>query len=105
MKRIYETLLSHTHCLLPPPSRNRKERKQTMTNINWRAEALEFAKAHNTSREMVIQLVEKAMQHGATLMVIKVTNKLKVVGSDLERRHKESAPHKHQSKLIDVDLK
>lgn len=75
-----------------------------MTNINWKAEALEFAKAHNTNREMVIQLVEKAMQHGATLMVIKTTEKLKGVCADLEKRHKESAPHKQQTKLIDVDL-
>ena len=75
-----------------------------MTKINWRAEALEFAKAHNTNREMVIQLVEKAMQHGAFLMVEKVTAKIKEAREDLEKKHKESAPHKHQSKMIEMDL-
>ena len=89
------------------PHRSRttnRERFNKMTNINWKAEALEFAKAHNTNREMVIQLVEKAMKHGATLMVIKTTEKLKGACDDLDRRHKESAPHKNQVKPIEVDL-
>ena len=75
-----------------------------MTNINWKAEALEFAKVHDTRNHMVIQLVEKAMQHGATLMVEKITDRIKESRIDLEKRHKESIPHKLQTKMIDVDL-
>jgi hypothetical protein len=75
-----------------------------MTNINWKAEALEFAKAHNTNREMVVQLVEQAMKHGAFLMVEKMTAKIKEVREDLEKKHKQSAPHKRQTKMIEVDL-
>jgi alpha-D-ribose 1-methylphosphonate 5-triphosphate synthase subunit PhnL len=74
-----------------------------MNNIDWRGEALEFSKVHNTNREVVIQLVEKAMKHGATLMVIKTTEKLKVVCDDLKKKHVASFPHKQQTKMIEVD--
>jgi len=74
-----------------------------MTNINWKAESLEFAKVHDTRNHMVIQLVEKAMKHGAFLMIEKATTRIREAREDLEKKHKESAPHKKQTKMIEID--
>ena len=74
-----------------------------MNEINWKAEALEFAKVHDSRNHMVIQLVEKAMKHGAFLMVEKMTNRIKVARKDLEKKHKQSAPHKKVMKPIELE--
>ena len=86
-----------------PSTKRRERRNNFMTKINWKSEALEFAKVHDSRNQVVIQLIEKAMKHGAVLMVIKTTEKIKSVRVELEKAHKLSAPHKKQTKMIEVD--
>ena len=73
-----------------------------MLNINWKSEALEFAKLHDTRNHMVIQLVEKAMMRGAEIAVAGVSEKLKVVNRELEKKRRESRPHEHQFKPLET---
>ena len=40
----------------------------SLSDTNWRAEALEFAKQNDSRNHMVVQLVEAAMKRGAAIV-------------------------------------
>lgn len=59
-----------------------------MTQINWKAEALAFAKQHNSNQACVIQLLEKAMQHGAGIVASAASQQIKMSTLQLKMRRK-----------------
>ena len=72
-------------------------------NIDWKAEAICFAKENNSNRECVVQLIELAMQKGALLAFESINNRLKEVSSNLDKKRKESEPHQQIYKPIKLD--
>lgn len=66
----------------------------SLNTINWRGEALEFAKANDQNRESSVAIIEKAMKHGATLAVIETTNLVSSANDDLKKKRDASAPHR-----------
>jgi len=77
--------------------------KMSLSGINWRGEALEFAKKHNSNREMVLQLVELAMKHGAEIAIGEMSDMVHEVNSNLQKKRIASAPHKEIKRQIQID--
>lgn len=74
----------------------------SLNTINWRGEALAFAKANDQNRESSVAIIEKAMKHGATLLVIGITNSVSSANADLKKKRDASAPHREIKKPIEV---
>jgi hypothetical protein len=73
----------------------------SLHEINWRAEALEFAKRADSNREVVIQLIEMAMQRGAIIAIAETTKILKEADTGLTKRRADSVPQ-HMIKPIEL---
>ena len=74
-----------------------------MTTIDWRAEALEFARQNDSRNHMVVQLVELAMKRGAEILTDSITKKIIETRKELERQHELSAPHLNTVQPIKLD--
>lgn len=74
-----------------------------LSEIDWRAEALAFAKKHDTRTIMVVQMVEEAMKAGASIAVGAATELVHNVSVDLKRKQAASAPHKSETKTININ--
>ena len=76
-----------------------------MNDIDWHGEAMEFSKEHNQNRDVVVQLIEKAMRRGAELIVEKTTNELKLAADQLEKQRRSSVTENSgETKLIEINL-
>ena len=74
-----------------------------LNEIDWRAEALAFAKKHDTRTAMVVQLVELAMRRGAAIAIEGATEMIHDVGVDLKKKIKASEPHKSLTRTINLN--
>jgi hypothetical protein len=74
-----------------------------MQSIDWRAEALEFARQNDTRNHMVIQHVELAMKRGAEILTAVIAKKIIEARIGLEKQHELSAPHSNIIKPIKLD--
>lgn len=74
----------------------------SLNSINWKAEALEFAKQHDQNRDSSVAIIEKVMKKGAELVVCETIALVQIASSDLRAAHNTSAPHREIKKHIET---
>lgn len=72
--------------------------------MNFKADAVEFVRLNNCANSTPVELIQKAMNYGAIKLGEKTLGELKLVIKDLDKRHKESAPHLEIRKPIEIQI-
>lgn len=83
---------------------NQKQTKDMPLNkINWRVEALEFAKQNDQNRDSSVAIIEKAMKRGAELGIAGAFEMVHAVSVDLKKKIIASQPHKSLTRTITIE--
>ena len=70
--------------------------------INFKAEAVEFVRDNSCACHAPVELIQKAMEHGAMKIADRIGKRLTAANLVLEKKRRDSRPHDHQYKPLEA---